>query len=427
MKHWPCLGLIVLALALWAGKARGQDASPLSATAVYSQDFTRAPLGPLSGALTGDRMTGGKLPGGVYDNTYAGGPTPMSVVRSGDPRLGNVLEVRPHGFAQIVLGEMALKKDTLYRVSLDIASRGPQRVTLTLRYIPAPYTGYITSQENTSETMRHVSFLGRCPADSSPVGLFLNMNGFTTLTIDNIKVEEVTGGLPPGLPPMAGNLLPNAGFEIGGDGWFTRGPVELVAAPDAYEGRRVAVMHGVNGQDILSSTFMRLSFGSDYLAQARVKARAGSPHAHIFFAGKDAGLTLNQADGWKVLALRVRPQPPTGKIVPYLDQEFGIECRGAGAQMLVDSVSVQAVAPGQGDAPYRPKAPLELGVSTDAPQGTLTAGEAATAMVLASSPLSRAELQVRDEDERVVRVLPLRFANGQAQVRLTGLPPAIGI
>ena len=406
MKRW----LLTALLFLYGMPVVAQ--APLPAKTIYSQDFESAPIGKVT-----------ELPGGVHDNTYAGGATPLSVLKSVDPRLGNVLQAQTHGFAQIVLGEMALKKGAVYRVSLDVSSRGNQQVTLMLRYVPAPYTGWIASQEPTNETLRHISFLGRAPEDSAPVGLFLIMTGFTTLTIDNVKVEEVSGDLPPGDPPVEGNLVPNAGYEVGGDGWFTRGPVEFTVSPEAYEGRRVAVMHGVPGQDILSSTFFRLSFLSDYLVQAHVKAVRGSPHAHLYFAGKEAGLTVGVGDGWKTVSLRVRPQPPGGKIIPYLDEAFGIECQGSGTEMHVDAVSVQAVPAGQDDAPYRPKVPLELGLSSDAPEGALTVGETATVTALASASVAAATLQIRDEDEHVTRILPLRFASDVARLRLPVLPP----
>ncbi len=150
--------LLFAALSFQNGSIQAQEAAGLQAKTVYSQDFEGAPLGAFT-----------QLPGGVHDNTYAGGPTSLRVVKSGNPRLGNVLEIKTHGFAQVVLGELALKKDAIYRVSLDISSRGNQQVDLMLRYIPAPYTGWIASREATDETLRHVSFLGRAPADFEPV------------------------------------------------------------------------------------------------------------------------------------------------------------------------------------------------------------------------------------------------------------------
>ncbi len=37
-----------------------------------------------------------------------------------------------------------------------------------------------------------------------------------------VYLERLTGELPPGDPPVEGNLLLNAGFELQGDGWFLR-------------------------------------------------------------------------------------------------------------------------------------------------------------------------------------------------------------
>ncbi len=139
-------------------------------------------------------------------------------------------------------------------------------------------------------------------------------------------MEEVSGPLPTGDPPVLGNLLPNAGFEMGGDGWFTRGPVEFVTAPDAYEGKRVAVMHGVKGQDILSSTLFRLSFASDYLAQVRVKAVTDTAQVHLYTGGKELNVKVNRADGWKTLSMPFHPQPPAGKFVPFLEDALYLEC-----------------------------------------------------------------------------------------------------
>jgi hypothetical protein len=92
---------------------------------LYAQDFEQAQLGT--------------PPYPVSDNSgWAGSTLPMAVADSGDPRHGRVLECRVSGYCQIVLGQTAIQAGHLYRVGLDIGSRGAQTVTVILRHGPSP-------------------------------------------------------------------------------------------------------------------------------------------------------------------------------------------------------------------------------------------------------------------------------------------------
>ena len=122
-----CTGRRLLFLLLLSGEATAAEAQEpaLQAKVLFAQDFTAAPLGP--------------PPWPIMDNSgWAGSTVPTAVVDSGDPRYGRLLECHVAGYCQIVLGRIAMRQGRLYRVALDIASRGAQNVTVILRHDTSP-------------------------------------------------------------------------------------------------------------------------------------------------------------------------------------------------------------------------------------------------------------------------------------------------
>lgn len=372
-----------------------------------------------------DSAKGEKPPWPIRDNSgWAGSRVPMRVVDSGDARHGRVLECEVSGFCQIILGSMrGIKKGTIYRVSADISSKGMLRPTVLLRKGRSGYTVYLSSEEVVNESMREVSFIGRSLHDGSDtVLLMLIMNGVTTLHIDNLKVEEVIGDLPPGAPPRPGNLVLNYGFELLWDGWFVRREAEFPAIDDAAEGQRVAELRS---NAIISSSWLKLSRESDYFVQARVRSRGPrakvrlSMSNYIFPRGGSAGKAqvseVRGEEGWKTIGFRWRP-PSSGKITKWAEYFVQVHSVGADSVAQVDAVEVKA------DLPHAGPEPLELAVFTDAPQNVITEGEAVQLTVMATADAPTAKLEIRDESDGILRSVPLTFAGREAKVRLTGQP-----
>ncbi len=389
-----------------SSNASAQSFDSLQGTMIYSQDFESTPAG--------------KLPREVRDDTFAGGPTVEEVVNSGDSAHGKVLKVYGHGFAQLVAGNFSIQKGQLYRVSADIAAPGGLKVTVVMRLIPWGYNAYMQSSCRANETMQHFSFVGAAGGSSANVGIFFVFNGYTDVTIDNIKVETITGPLPPGDSPAPGNLVPNAGFEIGPDGWLTRGPIEFIKSADAFDGQYVAEMAPAT---ILSSTWFRMSYLSDYLVQARFKVIDKTATINVSDADAGTTQTVTPAEGWKLITLRTRPKQPAGAITPFLNSWIGIEDVPGSGRVLVDDCSVQAVDAGVSDVPYTSHARVEIGLSTDAPEGTLTVGESTTATLLASADPGPTVLLIQDEENRTVRRMPLTFSANRSKAILNGLQP----
>ncbi len=402
---------LILAVAVSA-----QDTQPLQTRVLFAQDFEEAPLGD--------------PPPPLQDNSgWAGSTVPMAVVDSGDPRHGRVLECRVAGYCQIILGQISMQQGHLYRVTLDIASRGGQNVTLILRHDTSPYTVYVTSLEVTNEEMHTVSFLGRGLKDAPSVLLMLLMNGYTTLTIDNILIEEVTGELPPGDPPVPGNLLPNSGFELLRDGWYLRGRCSFTGS-DVVEGRWAARL---KNYAVVSSTWLPLSLQGDYVARAQVKSLSDTAVVRLYLSNwifprggsaKSEAFTVRREEGWKEVGFRWRPPPAEGKIGRVAECYFQVLCDSpAGAEVLVDACEVKADLDGAADQPYAPAAPLELAVTTDAPYNVATVGERVIATILASGAPGPTKLVICDESHVPVRSYGLTFRDRRARVALTGLPP----
>ena len=205
-----CTGRRLLFLLLLSGEATAAEAQEpaLQAKVLFAQDFTAAPLGP--------------PPWPIMDNSgWAGSTVPTAVVDSGDPRYGRLLECRVAGYCQIVLGRIAMRQGRLYRVALDIASRGAQNVTVIPRHDTSPWTVYVSSLEKASGEMHAIAFLGRGVRDADSVLLMLLMNGYTTrhgLIAHHGASTGRTEGGSEGLSPPGGRwgppLIPLVGRQL---------------------------------------------------------------------------------------------------------------------------------------------------------------------------------------------------------------------
>ena len=417
MSRLPAIALCLSVLPhSFAENALAADG--LETKVLYEQDFE------------GHTSTKPRLP--IRDNSgWAGSTVPMRVVDSGDARYGKLLECEVSGFCQIMLGRIAgLRRGAVYRVAVDISSKGAQRPTILLRKARSGYTVYLSSQETASESMRRVSFMGRSlHNDAEAVLLMLIMSGVTTLQIDNLKVEEITGELPAGAAPVAGNLVLNSGFELLWDGWFVRRKVEFPDGGPAFEGRRAALLWA---KGLVSSSWLKLSRESDYWVVARVKSKGARAKVNVGMSnyvfprggsgGKSQTFEVKQGDGWKSIGFRWRP-PSSGKITKWA--EYFVQVRNVGGDdsiAWVDGVEVKAALPGVGQEPYEPHAPLELALFTDAPQNVATKGERVAVTVMATGDVPNARIEIRDESDSPLRSHALAFTDRRAKLVIGDLP-----
>lgn len=375
----------------------------------------------------------GRPPWPIQDDSgWAGATVPMRVVDSGDPRFGHVLEANVSGFAQIILGRLkGVETGGAYRISLSLSTTGAQQPTVLLRKGRSPYTAYISSNEATGESMQPVSFLGKSAhQDHEDVLLMLILKGVTTLRVDNLQVDRIVGDLPVGPPPVPGNLLPNAGFELASDGWFVRGTAAFADNPDAFEGHQAPTL-APNG--ILSSSWLRLSTQGEYLVRARVRTRAPSARVLLGMSnymfprggsgGKAESCELTPDDGWKVVGFRWRPPGSLGKITDWA--EFYVSIRNAGrpgASLLVDAVEVKAILAEPVTDQFEPASQSELAVATDAPQNVATRGEKVTVIIRASADLPTTTLRFLDESGQPRRSQQLSLVLGRAEACFSDIP-----
>ena len=425
LNHLVWLWLFLLALPgiLTAGEQAPVDSVDLlniKVTPVYIQDFLKCEPG--------------KPPANAWDNSkWAGGKVDMQVVVTGDPLRARAVECRVTNYGQICIGNFHLKKDKLYRVSLDVAAKGGADLTILLRQLPGPWKCFLQSEEKVTDDYRRISFLGKVTEDGDQVGLIITNRGRLSMRLANIKVEEVEGDVTVEAPPVLGNLVLNGSFELAGDGLYVRSAgspsrPKYVRVPDAADGSYVAEIYDKN---LVSTTWMRLSYQAEYLVRARVRAVTTAGKFNLSLAGSGMGwqgqtVDLLPAGGWKSVSFKVRPKPPaSGKLLRYSDAFVCMSVTKGPVQ--VDAVEVLALIPGsnveaQG---YQPHAPLELAVAVDPglPMAVATVGEPVPVKVLASADITAARLQVLDERGLVLETKTLKFHERQASLVLSGLPP----
>ncbi|MBT3375436.1 MAG: hypothetical protein HN742_14590 [Lentisphaerae bacterium] len=400
----PLQGAVLTCLLLSTGYA-------FETRVVFEQDF--------------EKVTDQSPPWPIRDNSgWAGTKAAVRVADGGDPRYGKVLEADVNGFAQLILGGLrGVRKGQIYRITLDASSKGLQRPEIFLRLGPSPYRVYMTSTEVITESMKRVSYLGKCLHDEKrTVNLMLRMSGVTTLRLDNIRVEEVTGELPKGAPPVPGNLVFNSSWENDWDGWFVRGDITFQECADAFDGQRVV---GLRGKAVLSSSWLRLSQQAEYEVSVRVRATGGSAEARLGLSnyifprggstGKGARKTLRPEQGWETVSFRWRPPASAGKITEWGEYFVNVESqRGHDGTLLADAVEVRAVLPKSKPDGYEPAAAVELALFTDMPQNVATQGETIQLTVRATGSLKQARLRILDERDRETRVQLVTLPDGRS-------------
>ena len=426
---------LFLSLAILSATACAQTAplpnEPLQTEPLFAQNFDQAALNSAGDARD--------------DSGWQGGKVELSVVESGE---GRALEAQTNGYAQIGLGQFDLEKGATYRVRLKVSSKGTQTMEIGVRKIGEPYIMHAKGSFQSFETPRVFEkffTVARAGRDGSPARVQIEMRGTTTLTIDDVSVDKITGGLPaqspnakpedallPGAPQTPNNLLLNSSFELGDDGWFDRGTVQFVKLAGAFDGANgVRIENG--GQ--LFSGFVALSLRNQY--QLVVRARAtGKGNAKMRLGFGDYVNFRGNTDGtgqefvvkngeWQRFSVPFRPKIIEGQIAPA--KPFYVEISATSGALEIDAAEVRAIggdalggALADADAPYAPAAPTEFALKTDAPLGVAVAGEAVKVSLMSSGSSQSALINVSDEDGK--NVVKLRL-DKTGEIALNGLKP----
>lgn len=418
VRRWQLPMIVLAGLASAAMLAGAEPAAALQATPVYAPSFAEQKVGSPAA--------------GVLDNSgWAGGTVDIRIADSGDAKRPRVLECRGNNYCQIAFGNFEVKQGKLYRISLDAAMPGgAAALEVQLRMLPKPWTSIVASKERILDDFSTISFYGRSAIDAKNVCVMLIVHGSVNMKVANLRVEEIEGNVTFEAPPVPGNLALNGSFELEGDGWYVRAwgspsRPKYVAVDDAPHGRRVAE---VFDKTHLSSTWMRLSFQSQYRLRARARVTGEPGTLNIAFVGNASGkwegqsVTLNKSDGWKIVSLVIQPEPLTaGKLLQYLNGF--VVLRADGGPIQVDGVELVAVMP-DSDGTFVPHAPHEFGIAIDpaVPMGVSTVGSPVPLRVLASTPEASARLLIVDEDGKLLRAEELTFKDGEATVVLNNLP-----
>jgi hypothetical protein len=425
-------GCVFNRTALQPTVAQAQQAT-LQAELLYEQDY--------------DSQEPGSTGGARDDSGWQGGRTDLTVVNG---EKGRVLEAQTNGYAQIDLGHFNLEKGATYRVGVTVGSRGTQSLEMGVRKVGEPYTMHVSSPFQSFETPRRWSKFFTVTEEANPSRFQIVMRGYTTLTIDDVTVEKITGGLPaninqiseamllPGKPQKPDNILLNSSFELLRDGWMWRGGVKFVPLQNAFHGSYGIRME--NGGTLFSD-FLPLSLRNDYELVARVRAVGSRPARvvlgwgdYVNFRGGTDGASREfevQPGQWQRVAVTWRPKLTEGQVAP--DKPFHAEFGCRSGQIEIDGVEAKAVG---GDAmggvlaqpgndTYVPAAPVEWGIEVLAPLSVVTQGEAAKAIIRCSAQDRSSQdhgafLRVLDEAGKTVRSLQL---NQPATVVLRNLQP----
>ena len=386
-------------------------------------------------------IPGGPVTQAIDDSRWAGGQADLRIIDSGDPARGNQLEARVSGFCQIAFGHFDVRPGAAYRVSITLSARGTQTVDVELRKGPEPYTVHGSIRQQVFESPRRLSFLVREAKPANPVRVQIIMRGFTTLTIDDVLVEEVTGDLPPANSedPLAmllpdpewphGNLLANSSFEVGIDGWYPYRGAWGAWAPepsnDAYDGRYVLRMKKNFGT---ATPFIHLPLRGESIIIARVKAVGGPAEGAIgfgnyidFFGGDQfpsREFSVAPEEGWKRVETSFRPRCPNGQLEPWLQFYGTIDCTKG--ELLVDAVAVRHLGESMdaADAPFAPRAALEFAIRTDMPFGVATQGERVAATLFSSQPDAHCRMRMLDEEGRETGAWDVKTVDGRAKIDL---------
>ena len=433
MKHQILLSLGLLSAMACAQIAppQNQPNQPLQTESLFLQNFDKADLNGVGGARD--------------DSGWQGGKVELSVVEAGQ---GRALEVVTNGYAQIGLGQFELEKGATYRVRVTVSSKGTQTMEIGVRKVGEPYIMHTKGSFQSFETPRSFEkffTVARNGREGSPARVQIEMRGTTTLTIDDVSVDKVTGGLPtpnpnakpedsllPGAPQTANNLLLNSSFELSDDGWFDRGAVKFANLNGAFEG--AAGVRIENGGQLYSS-FMPLSLRNDYQLVVRARAVGGGDAKlrlafgdYVNFRGNTDGAGKEfavKSGAWQRFSVPFRPKIIEGQIAAT--KPFYAEISSLNGNLEIDAAEVRAIGGDASggvlavaDAQYAPAAPTEFALTTDAPLGVATEGEAVKVRLLSAGNSQPALINVSDEDGKSVVRLRL---DKTGEIALDGLKP----
>ncbi len=197
-----------------------------------------------------------------------------------------------------------------------------------------------------------------------------------TLWVDDASLRPWTG-LPTSTPPKQGNLVPNAWFQFGMDGWHTRGPIAADFGARARRGPRALRVRtaGANGEVLTSG--LAANPGREHVLSMSLMARPPRKHVRIGVVCGDLERPVVAFEKEVAVAkqwqrLSVRGSLPAAPRDRYRVRVMPGPGRGA---MWIDAVQLEEASIAK---PFRPASPLRATVSINRADGFYNPGEAVT-------------------------------------------------
>lgn len=391
--------------------------SALSAQVIFQDDF--------------EKSTIAKPPSSFHSSSgWAGGKANLIIKDTGTDS-GKILQADIEGYGQLESSPFRIEEGKNYKVSATVSSRGTQKISMGLRQKPEPYKMHGSLSTQVFESPRKLELIIRGAKKRNPVHVQFVVRGYTTLFIDDVKVEKLPDNLPPQSSNPAdmllkdpewpsGNQLANSGFEVDLDGWWLRGKGKVEIREDVFEGRKCLNLQ----QGLLTSPFTPLPLRRDSLLVIRAKALGPDSKVNLGFGnyvnfaggsdGNNQSFKIKPEDGWKRLSLSWRPKIPQGQLEPWKP----FYAKVSGKNILIDGIELRHIGkdmePEQ--APYKSRSELEFAISTDMPYNVATKGEQVKISVTSSQAAPSCLLRQLDEANNEVKTWKLKLKDHLAEV-----------
>ncbi|MBI2301491.1 MAG: endo-1,4-beta-xylanase [Armatimonadetes bacterium] len=396
---------------------------------LYRQDFEQLPDGPASAAV-------------VKDNTWTGDHTTYRIAATG-AAAGKALEIGVSSFAQMVLHTpVPVEEGKTYRFRCSVAARGRHGFTLMIRQQPSPYTAYASVDDEANETWKTIDQVVTVGQSDPNAALMVMIRGQGAFWLGELELSEYSGAPPVQEPPLLGNMVQNAAFELGWDGWFSRD--ESFWSPSHVPGRSRLVddpvasgRHAVEltGDVSLSAACQPVAYGQRYTLAATVRADYPDASLQLTMAGPSAVYrSAAVPEGrWTRVAVTAAIGGPRGRVVARPFAAPWLFARTPpGKHVWVDDVAFYAGEPVE----FHPRSASEAALTCTAPNGLVVAGQPVELRVTVAQTEERRPgpltVERLDEHGRSAGRYPVQLgapvANGgfrmfSASLRLPFLPP----
>ncbi|NQT54363.1 carbohydrate binding domain-containing protein [bacterium] len=262
---------------------------------------------------------------------------------------------------------LRVQRGKRYTLSLWMRAIGPTcTVSAGLRHCPEPYTMHLSTEFEIGEDWERYTFTGTSSSTDDNAALFIwyRPDGAATLWVDDVSVTE-TEHRPVDLPLPAGNVLPNASFELPlSRDWRSRPVAPVFDTQRPFHGTR-ALRWDLDGEaDQLAARLLEfggrgMPFTLALAARAKGKATVVAelwPAVRATASKPLLRLVAPPTDAWQVF--RTTAALPSSSNGAYY---FLFDVRPQGkATVWVDAVRLE---PGDGKMPFRCRRPVEVALS----------------------------------------------------------------